>query len=536
MDIYGYELTITNQKTMEHKNFPIGIQTFQEIREKDLFYMDKTELVYRMAHGTKNNFLSRPRRFGKSLLVTTLQAYFEGKKELFKGLAIEKLERDWTVYPVIRLDLSSGKYYSLDALKSTINNILSDYEDKYHLRSALEDTFGVRLTRIIKAACDKDHQQVVVLVDEYDAPMLDSNSDETLQAEIRNRMRDFFSPLKAQSELLRFVFLTGITKFSQLSIFSELNNLNNFSMDDEYAAVCGFTKEEVLTCLKDDIQALADNNNMTYDEAVVELEAEYDGYHFSADSPDIFNPFSLLNVLYKKKFSDYWYTTGTPTFLVELLQRENMDMLQLTNIQATESRFNTPTEHVGDPVPVLYQAGYLTIKSYDSLSRLYRLSFPNREVTRGFANNLVQYYTPKDPGFRDAVYIAYVDNVLREENMEKFIAALKRFYDKFPYTLVNNNERHYQAVFFTILKLVGADVYPEVPTSDGRIDMVMKTRQSIYVFELKYKKDAESAMKQINAKNYPKAFADDKRRKYKVAINFSDDQRSIDDWRIEAVE
>ncbi len=518
---------------MQHKNFPIGIQTFQEIRERDLFYMDKTELVYKMAHGTKNNFLSRPRRFGKSLLLTTLQAYFEGKKELFKGLAMEKLEKDWTVYPVIRLDLSSGKYYSLSALKSTVNNILSDYEEVYHLRSASEDTFGVRLTRIIKAAYEKSHRQVVVLVDEYDAPLLDSNSDELLQGEIRNRMRDFFSPLKAQSELLRFVFLTGITKFSQLSIFSELNNLNNFSMDDDYAAVCGFTKEEVLTCLKDDILALAESNNMSYDEAVEELKAEYDGYHFSAGSPDIFNPYSLLNVLYKKKFNDYWYTTGTPTFLVELLQRENMDMLQLTNIQATESRFNTPTEHVGDPVPVLYQAGYLTIKGYDRLSRLYRLSFPNREVSRGFANNLVQYYTPKAPGFRDAVYIAYVDNVLREENMGKFIAALKRFYDKFPYTLVNNNERHYQAVFFTILTLVGADVYPELPTSDGRIDMVMKTRQSIYVFELKYKRDADTAMEQINARNYLKAFTDDRRRKYKVAINFSDDQRSIDDWRIE---
>lgn len=521
---------------MQHKNFPIGIQTFQEIRERNLFYMDKTELVYKIANGTKNNFLSRPRRFGKSLLVTTLQAYFEGKKELFKGLAIEHLEKDWTVYPVIRLDLSSGKYYSLDALRSTINNILSDYEEKYDLHSSLDDTFGVRMTRIIKAAYEKSHQQVVVLVDEYDAPMLDSNADETLQEQIRNRMRDFFSPLKAQSELLRFVFLTGITKFSQLSIFSELNNLNNFSMDDEYASVCGFTKDEVLTCLTDDIRALADNNNMTYDEAVEELKAEYDGYHFSAVSPDIFNPFSLLNVLYKKKFSDYWYTTGTPTFLVELLQHENMDMLLLTNILATESRFNTPTEHVGDPVPVLYQAGYLTIKSYDPQSRLYQLSFPNREVTRGFANNLVQYYTPKDPGFRDAVYIAYVNNVLREENMETFITALKGFYDRFPYTLVNNNERHYQAVFFTILKLVGADVYPELPTSDGRIDMVMKTKQSIYVFELKYNKDAETAMEQIDVKNYLKAFADDNRHKYKVAINFSDDQRSIDDWIIEAVE
>lgn len=521
---------------MQHKNFPIGIQTFQEIRERNLFYMDKTELVYKIANGTKNNFLSRPRRFGKSLLVTTLQAYFEGKKELFKGLAIEHLEKDWTVYPVIRLDLSSGKYYSLDALRSTINNILSDYEEKYDLHSSLDDTFGVRMTRIIKAAYEKSHQQVVVLVDEYDAPMLDSNADETLQEQIRNRMRDFFSPLKAQSELLRFVFLTGITKFSQLSIFSELNNLNNFSMDDEYASVCGFTKDEVLTCLTDDIRALADNNNMTYDEAVEELKAEYDGYHFSAVSPDIFNPFSLLNVLYKKKFSDYWYTTGTPTFLVELLQHENMDMLQLTNILATESRFNTPTERVGDPVPVLYQAGYLTIKGYERQSRLYQLSFPNREVTRGFANNLVQYYTPKDPGFRDAVYIAYVNNVLREENMEKFITALKGFYDRFPYTLVNNNERHYQAVFFTILKLVGADVYPELPTSDGRIDMVMKTKQSIYVFELKYNKDAETAMEQIDVKNYLKAFADDNRHKYKVAINFSDDQRSIDDWIIEAVE
>ena len=298
--------------------YPIGIQTFSEIIENKMAYVDKTDLVYKIVHGTKNNFLSRPRRFGKSLLVTTLQAYFEGRKELFKGLAIDKLEKDWGMYPVLHLDLSRYKYYDLSSLMSTLNLILEEYEELYGVGKDVGDKPGNRLDRIIKAAYMRSGQQVVVLVDEYDAPMLDSNGNPELQQQIRDVMRGFFSPLKARESMLRFVFLTGITKFSQLSIFSELNNIKNYSLDDEFATICGFTQDEVLANFHEGIEGLAKAKGLTFDEAVAKLKEQYDGYHFSVNCPNIYNPYSLLNALYDKKFDSYWFSTGTPTFLLVL--------------------------------------------------------------------------------------------------------------------------------------------------------------------------------------------------------------------------
>lgn len=355
--------------------YPLGIQTFEEIRKNDWYYVDKTALIYQMVKGSKNNFLSRPRRFGKSLLVTTMQAYFEGKKELFKGLAIETLEKDWVKYPVIHLDLSSGKYYDLHALKSTIGFLLYVYEKKYGIATIEDDTFGTRLNNIIQAAAKQTGQNVVVLIDEYDAPMLDSNSKPELQAQIRDIMRDFFSPLKAKEGMLRFVFLTGITKFSQLSIFSELNNIKNFSLDDTYATICGFTEQELVSTFHEGITELAAANNMTYDEAVEKLKEQYDGYHFTAHCPGLYNPYSILNALFDKRFDGYWFATGTPTFLMELLQKKNIFIPQLEGITATPQRFDAPTESISDPIPVLYQSGYITIKA--AQSGMYLLGFPN---------------------------------------------------------------------------------------------------------------------------------------------------------------
>lgn len=517
--------------------YPIGIQTFEQIIKDGFSYVDKTALVYQLAHYAKNLFLSRPRRFGKSLLVSTLQAYFEGKKELFKGLTIEKLETEWETYPVIHIDMSSGKYYQLQNLHATLHRILSEYERLYNIvpPTVNSDVYSSRLTNIISTAHQQTGKKVVVLIDEYDCPMHDSVKDENLQNQIRDIMRDFFSPLKQQDANLRFVFITGISKFSQLSIFSELNNLKILTMKNEYASVCGFTEEELLANYQEDIQELADENELTYDEAVAELRYHYDGYHFSAKSPGIYNPFSIINALDDKEFNSYWFSSGTPTFLVELLQKKGYDMLQLDDIWASDKRFDVPTEKISDPVPVLYQSGYLTIKEYDKKRRLYRLGFPNEEVRQGFSTSLFRYYSPDGMGNYDALCGAYYDCVVRDGDMSAFLPHLKTFYDKFPYTLINNNERHYQAVMYTIFALLGLDITPEQPTSDGRIDMVLKTEDCIYIFELKYKKDAATAMTQIKNKKYASAFSDDKRKKMLVGINFSEDRRSIDDWEIQTI-
>lgn len=338
--------------------------------------------------------------------------------------------------------------------------------------------------------------------------------------------------MKQQDANLRFVFITGISKFSQLSIFSELNNLKILTMKNEYTTVCGFTEEEILKIYTEDIEAFAEENEMTYDEAVAALRCHYDGYHFSEKSPGIYNPFSVINALDDKKLNSYWFSSGTPTFLVELLQKKGLDMLQLDDLWASEKRFDVPTEKISDPIPVLYQSGYLTIKEYDKQSRQYRLGFPNEEVRQGFSTSLFQYYSPDGMGKYDALCRAYSASVVRDGDMRAFLSHLKTFYDKFPYTLVNNNERHYQVVMYTIFAMLGADITPEQPTSDGRIDMVLKTDDCIYIFELKYGKDAETAIAQIENKKYAAAFADDKRGKVLVGINFSEDSRTIDDWSV----
>lgn len=518
---------------MAAKKYPLGIQTFSEIAKGNYYYADKTDVVYRLVHYAKYHFLSRPRRFGKSLFVSTLQAYFEGKKELFKGLAIEQLEQEWTEYPVIHLDLSGGKYYSIENLHDILNMILLRQEEKYGIENNKSQAYSARLTHILETAIQKTGKQVVVLIDEYDSPMHDSMSDKVLQEKIRNIMRDFFSPLKEQEKNLRFVLITGISKFSQLSIFSELNNIKNISMKDEYSDICGITKEQLLTDFKDGIEAMAAHNSLTFNETVEKLKEHYDGYHFTPNSPDIFNPYSIINALDDRDFNSYWFTSGTPTFLIELLQKNGIDMLQLDNLWARDNRFDVPTDSITDPIPVLYQSGYLTIKEYNSKLRMYRLGFPNEEVRQGFSESLYRYYAPTMMGELDTVVYKYREKVLLEDDIEAFLPYLQTFYDKFPYTIINNNERHYQAVMFTIFSMLGADVKVEEPTPDGRIDMVLKTDTAIYVFELKYNKSADVAIQQIKQKDYAKIYAGDGRKIEKVGLNFSEDRRSLENWKVE---
>ena len=520
---------------MKGRRYPLGLQTFERIIKENYLYIDKTELIYNLTHESTYCFLSRPRRFGKSLLVTTLHAYFEGKRELFKGLAIDSLETEWTAYPVLHFDLSCSKYYRIANLHSTLDMLISDYEKIYHIESNTDKSYSNRLKKVIETAVEQTGRKVVILIDEYDSPMHDSMKNEKLQDEIRDIMRDFYSPLKAEEDNLQFAFITGISKFSQLSIFSELNNITNISMEDEYSSICGISKEELLEHFHDDIEDLAKAQKKTFDETVAQLKFHYDGYHFSGNGAGIFNPYSLLHTFRVNKFNSYWFSTGTPTFLIELLKEKNIDMLQMEDIWTSSDRFDTPTKKITDPIPVLYQSGYLTIKDYIEMTDTYKLAFPNEEVRTGFSNGLFRYYAPDGMDDRDAINMAWAKNFIlsAEDNMEAFLPHLQTFYKKFPYTLINNNERHYQAVLYTILLILGCDVTPEVPTSDGRIDMVLRTKRSIFVLELKYKKDAAAAMDQIERKDYAAAFADDKRKKYKVGINFSEDRKSIDDWKVE---
>lgn len=359
-----------------YRRYPIGIQNFEQLRNRNCVYVDKTELVYRLANTDSVYFLSRPRRFGKSLLVSTLEAYFQGKKDLFKGLAMERLEKDWNVYPVFHIDFSLTKYTTLFDLQEQLNLFLLRCEKVYGAEKE-EKTPAARLQGMIRRAYEQTGLPVVVLIDEYDAPLLDSNSNIPLQQELRNELRKFFSPLKGLGQYLRFLFITGISKFSQMSIFSELNNLKNISMRDDFSAICGITERELLDELRPDIERMALANGETYEAACAHLKRQYDGYHFSKHCEEIYNPFSLFNAFDAKEYKNFWFSTGTPTFLIDLLQETDFDVRQLEGVEATDEQFDAPTERVTSPIPVLYQSGYLTIKGYDPEFQVYRLAYPN---------------------------------------------------------------------------------------------------------------------------------------------------------------
>lgn len=522
----------------EKRRYPIGLQTFEDVVNQNCVYVDKTEYVYKMASSpTRNFFLSRPRRFGKSLLVSTMKAYFEGRKELFKGLAIEKLEKDWIAYPVIRLDLSQGKYYELERMYDTFNWLLNQYEKAYGLSQKKDWDFNNRLTSIIHAAYEQTSRKVVVLIDEYDAPMLDSINDPDLQEQIRHRVRDLFSPLKAQSDYLHKVFLTGISKFSQLSIFSELNNLYDMTFKAEYEGICGITEEELLTQMKPDIEWLSEASDCTYDEAVAELKCHYDGYHFCDRMTDIYNPWSLINAFEDGKIDDYWFSTGTPTMLVNVLRKSKIDMPMLEGLVADMGRFNAPTERITDPVPVLFQSGYLTLKAYDKQRDRYTIGFPNEEVYRGFAKSLYKYYAnvEMDENIRSRMDKAYLDFKFGDTGVDDFLDAIRKWYSSIPYSITdrNQNEQLYQSLLYALLVALGADVHAELQTSDGRMDISLKMQDAIYILEFKYHKTQEDAIEQVKKKDYAVVFASDPRPVYAVPMNVDAEKRTIEKPRVE---
>lgn len=510
--------------------YPVGIQTFEVIRREGLAYVDKTALIYKLANGAKNNFLSRPRRFGKSLLVTTLQAYFEGRKELFKGLAIDRLEKDWVKYPVIHLDMSRGKYYSVENTHAVLDGILCSYEKLYNIKLSEEKRFSYsdRLVNIIQTANKQTGKPVVILIDEYDAPMLDSISNEALQSQIRDIMRDFFSPLKANEGIERFVFLTGITKFSQLSIFSELNNIVNISMKDEFSAICGITKQEVLDNFQEGIADIAKKKNISSEEVIENLRKHYDGYKFSPDGEHIYNPYSLLNAFMDKDFKSYWFSTGTPTFLLELLKKRNILVTQLEGIVSSANRFDQPTERISDPVPVLYQSGYITIKRYEG--GMYLLGFPNDEVREGFNESLLSYISPDYMGERDS-FAWNFRQAMYKDDIDTAMEAFQVFLSGFPYDIHMNRENQFQAIIYTVFETLNFTIRAEARTAKGRVDILVQTPTSIFVMELKIDKSADEALAQIDEKSYALPWKHDGRRIFKVGINFSTKERTVTEWK-----
>ena len=509
--------------------YPIGIQNFEKLRQDGYLYIDKTGLVYSLVQTSNCYFLSRPRRFGKSLLISILEAYFLGKKELFKGLAMEKLEQEWTVHPVLHLDLNIEKYDSIDNLTDILNVNLKLWEQTYGSDDA-ETSVSLRFAGIIRRAYKQTGRRVVVLVDEYDKPLQQSIGNKALQEEFRNTLKPFYGVLKSLDGCIRFALLTGVTKFGKVSVFSDLNNLDDISMNNQYATLCGITEKEIHTNIEEGIRSLASAQNLSYEETCVKLKEMYDGYHFTSDSEGVYNPFSLFNALKNKTFGNYWFETGTPTYLVELLKRNRYNLKDMTETVSSADVLNSI---YGDdePIPVIYQSGYLTIKGYNPRFKTYRLGFPNKEVEEGFMNFLIPYYTPIKKEKTAFSIENFVEEIERGD-IDSFFRRLQSFFADTPYELVRDRELHYQNVLFIVFKLIGLYVKAEYHTSQGRIDLALQTDKYIYVMEFKLEGSAEEALRQIEEKQYALPFASDKRQVFQIGINFSSQTRNIEKWLV----
>ena len=501
--------------------YPVGIQDFEKLRQKGAIYVDKTDLVYQLVQ-KDYVFLSRPRRFGKSLLSSTLKYYFQGRKDLFQGLAIEELEQEWVQYPVLHFDLSMAKNQNLQGIKSELERQLRQYELVYG-NDPQNDSVGKRLTYLIGAAYKQSRQKTIVIIDEYDAPMLDVLHDNERMAEVRKLMQEFYAPLKACDADLRFVFITGITKFSQLSIFSVINNLTNVSMQPEFSAICGITEEEVHTVFEEDIAMLAEEYECSPEDMRRQLKEQYDGYHFSGKSADIYNPFSVLKAFAQKEIKDYWFESGTPTYLINQMRHFHMDILSLDNVSATTADFDQPTEGMTNALPLLYQSGYLTIKNYSRALGQYTLGIPNNEVRVGLTANLLPLYTYPNT-YRSSSFAMQFHEAIYYEDLEKAMVALRAYLAGIPYPeggkeILEDMEkcRHIQT---------------QVKTCRGRVDMVMYTDKAIYVFELKMNKPAQEALNQIDEKGYMIPYTADGRKLVKCGICFSTQTRTIEEWII----
>ncbi len=511
--------------------YPVGIQTFSKIRENGYFYIDKTQFIVDFREKQMSYvFLSRPRRFGKSLFASTLQAYFEGRKELFEGLAIADYEKEWVKHPVLHFDLSGAKHMGVEQLERYLADMLEGKETLWGYKTHQVDA-NLRLKDLVKKAYEQTGEKVVVIIDEYDAPLLDVVHEKENLQPLRRIMQNFYSPLKMLDPYLEFCFITGITKFSQLSIFSELNNLDNISLFDQYSAICGISKTELTTQMKPDVEALGEALGMTYEECLKELTQFYDGYHFSEKSEDVFNPFSLVKALNARKIAPYWFGSGTPSFLLKLLDKYHVNLASLEGQEAVLSSFDQSTEEMTDALPLLYQSGYLTIKKYDPMFREYTLGIPNKEVRDGLLNSLIPHYVNPRRSDNDAFLLGFCKAVYRND-IEAALEHMRTYMATIPYDLENHSEKHYQTIFYLMFSFLNIYIRTEVKSAIGRADAVMHMPGTIYVFELKVDKSAEEALAQIDEKGYMLPYHAEGKRLVKVGISFDSNQRTISDWKI----
>lgn len=509
--------------------YPIGIQTFEKIIEGGYSYVDKTELVYKLTNSGNYFFLSRPRRFGKSLLLSTIQAYFEGRKELFKGLDLESLETEWCKYPVLLLSLSSYSANDKVALESIFDTYFTKWEGQYEIKEKAA-TLSMRFHNIIQAAHDRTGDNVVILIDEYDAPMLAHLEEPDRHEQVRNLLKSIYVNIKDMDAYIRFAMLTGVSRFSRMTIFSGLNNLNDISLDPAYSEICGITQKELESNFQDGITRLAHALDLDYEGALNELKLNYDGYHFTEYSPDIYNPFSIINALSKSKIDAYWFSSGTPTFLVNTLQNSGSFLPEMFTEEVQSSTLSDIEIYKRDPIGLLFQTGYLTIKSYDKQERAYTLGIPNREVREGLSKALLAELmgTGREPSFRS---LSAMRRAFREGDVDEALSRVQEFLAGIPYELANNKpEIYFENNMYLLFNLIGIDTYVEWRTARGRADVVLEMPRYIYVMELKLDGTAQEALNQIEEKGYARQFAHDGRRVVKIGINFSRETRNIDTW------
>jgi hypothetical protein len=517
------------------RKMPIGIQDFEDLRRNGYIYVDKTIFVRKLAAEGKPYFLSRPRRFGKSLLLTTLKAYFQGKRELFDGLAIARLETEWKAYPVVHLDFNPSRYDSVGSLSNFVANCLKTMENEYGL-PPVNDTIEIRFKQLLEGIYKKTGRQVVVLVDEYDKPLLESMGDENLNAELRAALKSFYGVLKSADASLRFVMLTGVTRFSKVSIFSDMNQLKEIGLNKDYAAVCGITEQELLENFKPELEALAQENQESFEQSLEAVRRNFNGYHFAKNSESVYNPFSVLNTFANRDIQYYWFATGTPTFLFKELERTRFDItLFKNNIEVPEPALNDYQPGDATPIPLLYQSGYLTITGYDKETRACNLGFPNEEVQYGFLNNLYKYLFPVQNSITGLNAWTFI-KALRSGETDTFLTQLKAFFAAIPYDLYfEKGEKYYQTIFYLIFTLLGQFAESEVRSAAGRADAVVKIRDLVYVFEFKLDKSgsAEDALRQIDGKGYLIPYSAGGRRLVKAGVVFDIETRTLGEWRIQ---
>ena len=510
--------------------YPIGIQNFESLRKEGYAYVDKTAHAWRLANLGRYYFLGRPRRFGKSLLLSTLEAYFQGKRELFEGLEIMQMEKEWKQYPVLHMDLNAQEYKCREDLMEMLDRHLRQWEEQYGGDPISASPSG-RFIGVIRRAYEKTQMPVVILVDEYDKPMALNLDNEELQDEFRGILKAFYGVMKSADRYIKMGFLTGVTKFSKVSVFSDLNNINDISMDLQYATACGLTEQEILQNFDEGMALLAQGEHLSLDDCYAEMRHRYDGYHFCPDSPGMYNPFSVMGALSKQRFGEYWFETGTPTQIITMLSKTNYPLSELECGEVNSQLMDRIDSYKSNPVVVLYQSGYLTIKGYDREFREYQLGFPNKEVEDGFMNCLLPIYTNSNENPTQFNIVRFVKEV-RDGQPEAFMTRLTAMMADTDYRIVGSSELYFQNFLFVFFRLLGLYVEVARATSDGRSDMVVQTPGYIYILEFKMDQTADAALQQIEQKGYALPFAADPRQVFKIGVNFNSQQRRVDEWKM----